>query len=92
MTNRRAFLLGLGTALAAPAIVRTDSLMKLWVPPKTSWGTLLNQNGLKLTWLTPEDLAAWRPGSMLIESAVQYSIPFEAYKEFARMTGAELFK
>ncbi len=32
-TTRRAFLLGLGTALAAPAVVRADSLMKLWVPP-----------------------------------------------------------
>jgi hypothetical protein len=33
MTSRRSFLLGLGTALAAPAIVRAESLMKLWVPP-----------------------------------------------------------
>lgn len=33
MTNRRSFLLGLGTALAAPTIVRAESLMKLWVPP-----------------------------------------------------------
>ena len=32
--NRRSLLLGLGTVLAAPAIVRADSLMKLWVPPK----------------------------------------------------------
>lgn len=34
MTNRRTFLLGLGTALAAPAVVRASSLMKIWVPPK----------------------------------------------------------
>jgi hypothetical protein len=34
MTSRRGFLLGIGAALAAPAIVRADSLMKLWVPPK----------------------------------------------------------
>ena len=33
MTNRRAFLLGAATALAAPAIVPASSLMKLWVPP-----------------------------------------------------------
>lgn len=32
--NRRSLLLGIGAALAAPAIVRADSLMKLWVPPK----------------------------------------------------------
>ncbi len=32
MTNRRSFLIGIGSALAAPAIVRADSLMKLWVP------------------------------------------------------------
>lgn len=30
--QRRGFLLGLGTALAAPAVVRASSLMKLWVP------------------------------------------------------------
>jgi hypothetical protein len=33
VTSRRGFLLGLGTALAAPAVVRAESLMKLWVPP-----------------------------------------------------------
>lgn len=33
MTDRRTFLLGLGTALAAPAVVRASSLMKIWVPP-----------------------------------------------------------
>lgn len=33
MTNRRSFLLGLTTALAAPAVVRAESLMKIWVPP-----------------------------------------------------------
>lgn len=32
--NRRSLLLGLGGALAAPAVVRAESLMKLWVPPK----------------------------------------------------------
>lgn len=30
--NRRSLLLGLGGALAAPAIVRAETLMKLWVP------------------------------------------------------------
>lgn len=33
MANRRSFLIGIGAALAAPAIVRAESLMKLWVPP-----------------------------------------------------------
>lgn len=33
MVGRRGFLIGLGAAIAAPAIVRADSLMKLWVPP-----------------------------------------------------------
>ena len=32
MTSRRSFLLGLGATLAAPAIVRAESLMKLYVP------------------------------------------------------------
>ena len=31
--SRRTFLLGAATALAAPAVVRAESLMKLWVPP-----------------------------------------------------------
>lgn len=31
MANRRGFLLGIGAALAAPAIVRADSLMKIAV-------------------------------------------------------------
>lgn len=29
MTNRRAFLLGLGSALAAPAVVKAESLMRI---------------------------------------------------------------
>jgi len=32
MTSRRGFLFGIGAALAAPAVVRADTLMKLWVP------------------------------------------------------------
>jgi hypothetical protein len=34
MTTRRSFLAGLLAAAAAPAIVRAESLMKLWVPPQ----------------------------------------------------------
>ena len=34
MTTRRSFLLGFGAALAAPAIVRADSLMKIVVPAR----------------------------------------------------------
>lgn len=33
MTSRRAFLFGAAGLLAAPAVVRAESLMKLWVPP-----------------------------------------------------------
>lgn len=32
--NRRAFLFGATAALAAPAVVQAEALMKLWVPPK----------------------------------------------------------
>lgn len=32
--TRRSLLLGLGATLAMPAVVRAESLMKLWVPPK----------------------------------------------------------
>ena len=35
--KRRSFILGLAGALAAPAIVRTESLMKLWVPPNVDF-------------------------------------------------------
>ena len=34
MLNRRSLLLG---ALAAPAIVRAESLMRIWVPPRRVW-------------------------------------------------------
>jgi hypothetical protein len=37
--ERRGFLLGLGAALAAPAIVKAESLMKLWVPPAADFST-----------------------------------------------------
>ncbi len=35
MMNRRSLLLGLSAVLAAPAIVKAESLMKLWVPRPT---------------------------------------------------------
>ena len=35
--RRRSFLLGVTSTLAAPAVVRADSLMKLWVPPAPEW-------------------------------------------------------
>jgi hypothetical protein len=34
MTTRRSFLGAMLAACAAPAVVKSDSLMKLWVPPK----------------------------------------------------------
>lgn len=39
MVGRRAFILGLTGALTAPAIVRVESLMKLWVPPAMDFST-----------------------------------------------------
>ena len=56
MTSRRAFLLGAATALAAPAIVPASSLVD-----EVSWGEMLNANGLKIEWLTPETEAMWLP-------------------------------
>lgn len=35
MTTRRGFLLGMLALGAAPAIVRAESLMRIWVPPQT---------------------------------------------------------
>lgn len=93
MTSRRAFLLGAVTALAAPAIVRASYLMPLYVPPQkiVSWGPMLNQNGLEIAWSAAEDFAAWRPETMLLEAVIQYAIPAEAFKIYARTAGTELF-
>lgn len=43
--SRRTFLLGAATALAAPAVVRAESLMKLWVPPTPKLVTSLDVGG-----------------------------------------------
>ena len=32
--SRRGFLIGTATVLASPAIVKIESLMKIWVPPQ----------------------------------------------------------
>lgn len=37
MTTRRGFLLGMLALGAAPAIVRAESLMRIWVPPQEIW-------------------------------------------------------
>ena len=55
--NRRSLLTSLIGALAAPAVVRADNLMKLWVPPEPKiivaeqdWGLLFRQN---------DDIVGW---------------------------------
>jgi hypothetical protein len=58
--NRRSLLLGIGAALSAPAIVKAESLMKLWVPPKAklidlnsiaaSTGKLYDKHGKIVGW------------------------------------------
>lgn len=40
MTTRRGFLLGMLALGAAPAIVRAESLMRIWVPPQRNVLTL----------------------------------------------------
>lgn len=37
--NRRGFLSGILAGTAAPAVVRSESLMRLWVPPQRVWHT-----------------------------------------------------
>jgi hypothetical protein len=37
MINRRGFLKGLVGAVAAPAVVKAENLMKIWVPPIKPW-------------------------------------------------------
>ena len=46
MLNRRSLLLG---ALAAPAIVRAESLMRIWVPPREVWAGEWGTSILELT-------------------------------------------
>lgn len=49
MTDRRGFLFGIAGALAAPYIVRAESLMKLWVPePVMGWESEFGRNGIKI--------------------------------------------
>lgn len=55
--NRRSLLLGIGAALAAPAIVRAESLMKLWVPPRNI-ERLAHLTDIKLD---IEDKIVWGP-------------------------------
>lgn len=43
--TRRSLLVGFGAALAAPAIVRAESLMKLYVPPKPKFVTVMDLSG-----------------------------------------------
>ena len=50
--SRRSFLLGADTALAAPAVVRAESLMKLWVPPVPKLQVVTE-------WISPGDIMAW---------------------------------
>lgn len=54
MTSRRGFLIGLGAALAAPAVVKADSLMKIAVlrggayAAPVEFGSMLLCNGAAL--------------------------------------------
>jgi hypothetical protein len=42
--TRRGLLLGFGALVAAPAIVRVESLMKVRPLPPASWGSVINAN------------------------------------------------
>lgn len=73
--NRRSLILGLTTVLAAPAIVRAESLMKI-ASLRSSWGYTTNANAnllldgvityysiptlLYVRWNRAEDFTAWR--------------------------------
>lgn len=47
--NRRKFLSSAGLILGAPAVVRAESLMKIWVPPGPDW--------IGVDWAKGRDLA-----------------------------------
>ena len=54
--QRRSFLGALIAAAAAPAIVRADSLMPLYVPrPPKLWGDGIHDDTAALQWLDPPD-------------------------------------
>lgn len=63
--NRRSLILGLTGALAAPAIVRAESLMKitrlgeLWVP--FHWSAYMECRVLFVHWIQPESVSVWQP-------------------------------
>lgn len=73
MTSRRAFLFGAGAALAAPAVVRAESLMKIamlretiltrvpeaWTV-RTGW-VVHTSAGMVFEWSAPQDATAWTP-------------------------------
>lgn len=84
MLTRRSLLLG---AVCAPAVVRAESLMKIWVPPvrevwqwrpgdyEIPWSALFPQVGVD------QSAVAWRhPNGILMCSTSQQS----AYAESAR--------
>ena len=47
--DRRKFLQGAAALFAAPAIVKADSLMKIWVPPKPEFVTFRRPNPYYVT-------------------------------------------
>jgi hypothetical protein len=77
MTSRRSFLLGLGTALAAPAIVRAESLMQIAVLRESVDPLTLTGTYQRLIHMPP----AYR-GSLLTVEAFE-----QAVEEAMRLTG-----
>ncbi len=57
--SRRTFLLGAATALAAPAVVRAEGLMKLWVPPVPRIMTPEEMLNLSPALIQPGDFVTW---------------------------------
>lgn len=84
MVGRRAFILGLTSALAAPAIVRAESLMKLWVPPKIALVNLNEESLLSLILSLPPG-ALKQPGQLFIHNHNPYPMQVMANGAFKFM-------
>lgn len=78
--HRRAFLTGIATALAAPAVVRAENLMKLWVPPNIDFNLSGTATGNRLKYELMErigfGLAPIKIEGSVIEEALLRSMLF----------------
>lgn len=88
MITRRSMLLGLGAALAAPAIVKADNLMKLWVPPtkpfapSITWWDVGDQDSTAFVFRTTIPKGVWERHRISVELFTPSQMMIEHLAEF----------